>query len=108
MDTESLRRRGLKACGTRFIKAAMVVAMMLATMSVSAQDVIVTVTKMRPTLPSSLVDLMDHPEQTVRVMLQNTTGHDVRVYLKMSLTSYYVTNGEPMSLTTQEEGKTRP
>ena len=108
MDTESLRRRGLKACGTRFIKAALVVAMVLATMSVSAQDVIVTVTKMRPTLPSSLVDLMDHPEQTVRVMLQNTTGHDVRVYLKMSLTSDYVTNGEPMSLTTQEKGNTRP
>lgn len=108
MDTESLRRSSRTASGRGFLKAIFLAALMLATMPAIAQDVTVTVTKVRQTLPSSLADLIDHPNQTVNIMLQNNTNQQAKVYLKLSLTSDYVQNGQPLELLTQEKGNTRP
>lgn len=108
MDTESLRRKGRKAYGRGFIRALVVVAVMLASVPAIAQDVTVLVTKVRPTLPSSLTELIDHPNQTVNIMLQNNTNQQAKVYMKLSLTSDYVYNGQPLELITQEKGNTRP
>ena len=108
MDTESLRRSSRTASGRGFLKAIFLAALMLATMPAIAQDVTVTVTKVRQTLPSSLADLIDHPNQTVNIMLQNNTNQQAKVYLTLSLTSDNVQNGQPLELLTQEKGNTRP
>ena len=104
MDTTTKRCWTLKGIG----KGIIVLAVMLAWFGASAQDVTVTVNKNRQNLPASLTELIDNPGQYVGVTLQNNLDVTTRVYLKMSLTSDYVTNGAPLSLTTQEKGNVRP
>ena len=108
MSRISLCRIGRKVCRARVLGAGLLVFAMVATMAAGAQDVTVTITKMRQTLPSSLTELMDHPNQTINVLLQNNTNQQARVYLKVSLTSDYAPDGEPLELVTKENGNTRP
>ncbi len=89
-------------------KVILTMALMLVTITVSAQDVSVMVTKVKQSLPMSFAELIDQPNRYVNVALQNNTNRPTDVYLKMSLISDYALNGTPMSLLTKENGNTRP
>ena len=91
-----------------FAKVILTMALMLVTITVSAQDVSVMVTKVKQSLPMSFAELIDQPNRYVNVALQNNTNRPTDVYLKMSLISDYALNGAPMSLLTKENGNTRP
>ena len=107
MDTKTEDRRG--RCMRGVAKVWLFVAVAFASLSVSAQqDVVVTVQKMRQYLPSTLTELIDRPNQYVSVTLTNITNEQQKIYLKMSLTSEYAPNGEPIEVHTQDNGTWRP
>ena len=108
MQTETKRCTGRTACGTGILKPAMIVAFLMMAASALAQDVIVTVTKVKQTLPPSVAEIIDHPNRVVSITLQNTTPQQMKVYLKLSLTSDYAPEGVPLSLHTEDRSTRRP
>ena len=108
MQTETKRCTGRTACSTGILKPAMIVAFLMMAASALAQDVIVTVTKVKQTLPPSVAEIIDHPNRVVSITLQNTTPQQMKVYLKLSLTSDYAPEGVPLSLHTEDRSTRRP
>ena len=102
MNTKTPVRR------TRVARLLVLLAALMVGIGGNAQDVMVTVMQKKPMLPSSLTALIDHPEHYINIMVQNTTNHEVDIYLKLSLTSDYSPNGTPLELHTQDQGTTRP
>lgn len=96
------------AFARRVVMAAIVAALFGASLPSNAQDVVVTVAKMRQSLPTTLTEFIDHPNQYINVTLQNTTMEPQEVYLKLSMATDYTSNGAPLQVNTRDYGTSRP
>ena len=108
METNTIIGSAQKAGKNQLAGLALLAVLLLTSLSVSAQDVMVTVTKMKQYLPSTLTELIDHPNQYINVTLTNTSGVEQKVYLKMRLTSTYAIDGSPLEVTTRDRSTSRP
>lgn len=108
MKTKAEKHASPWMCATKIGKALLIAVLFLTSLSVSAQEIVVSIRQLR-SFPASAADFIDNPSRYFNITLHNMTANTQDIYLNMRFTSDYTfEGGAPFEIHSQDRGTTRP